>query len=70
MKKKILRVKLIKTNKSIKITNKQKKAVVQMTTATVSRKNGHKKKVNIKILKSNSQLSINNNRTVYMKIRD
>ena len=69
MKKKILQVKLIKTNKSIKIT-KKKKVVAKMTTATVSRKNGHKKKVNIKILKSNSQLSINNNRTVYMKIRD
>ena len=69
MKKKILRVKLIKTNKSIKIL-KKKKVVVQMTTATVSRKNGHKKKLNNKILKSNSQLSINNNRTVYMKIRD
>jgi hypothetical protein len=55
---------LMNSNKSIKITNKQKKAVVQMTTATVSRKNGHKKKVNIKILKSNCQLSINNNRTV------
>ena len=41
-----------------------------MTIATVSRKNGHNKKVNNKILKSNSQLSINNNRTVYMKIRD
>ena len=41
MKKKILQVKLIKTNKSIKIT-KKKKVVVQITTATVSRKNGHK----------------------------
>ena len=69
MKKKILQVKLIKTNKSIKIL-KKKKVVVQMTTATVSRKNGHKKKLSNKILKSNSQLSINNNRTVYMKIRD
>jgi hypothetical protein len=46
MKKKKLSTKLIKINQLIKIINRRKKVAVQTTTATASRKNGHRKKIN------------------------